>query len=114
MIKERPGELRREMKRIRDSRNKHKEQNREQALKNRRLQDRNQEITFSRDSWKNACQQSREEMEALKKELLEKLRTAEKEAQQERQKAEEAKKLAEQLQCEMEIALQKKIESSNV
>ena len=114
MTKERPGELKREMKRIRDSRNKHKERNREQALKNRRLQDRNQEITCSRDKWKNVYEKSCEKMNSLKKELLEKLRIAEEEAQQERKKAEEAKKLAEQLQYEMDIALQKKTKNLNV
>ena len=108
MIKERPGEIRRELQRVRASRNQHKEKNREQTLKNKRLEDRNQEITLSRDKWKSACKQSREELKALKRELLKKLENAQEETQRERQKAEEAQKQAEELQREMEATLQKK------
>ena len=77
---ERPGEIRRELQRVRASRNQHKEKNREQVL-NKRLQDRKQEITLSRDKWKKAFKQSREELKALKRELLEKLEKAQEEIQ---------------------------------
>jgi len=105
---ERPGEIRRELQRVRASRNQHKEKNREQVLKNKRLQDRKQEITLSRDKWKKAFKQSREELKALKRELLEKLEKAQEEIQQERKKAEEAEKQTEQLQQEIEATLKKK------
>jgi hypothetical protein len=108
MNKERPGEIRRELQRVRTSRNKHKEKVCEQSLKNKRLKDRNQEITLSRNKWKNAYKQSHEELKILKRELIEKLKAAHKETRQECQKVEELQKQSEQLQYEMENLLEKK------
>ena len=95
--KARPGELRQQMNRVRNSRDNLKDINREKAAMNKKLRDRNVELTESRDQWK-----------ARSKELDCQLRTAEEETEHERMRANKERERADKLQAEIETVWGKK------
>ena len=88
--KARPGDLRRQMKRVRKSRDNLKNINREKAAMNKKLKDRSVELAENRDQWK-----------ARSKELDRQLQAAQEETERERMRAN-------RLQAEIEAVWGKK------
>ncbi len=95
--KARPGELRQQMNRMRNSRDNLKNINREKALFNKKLRDRSVELTDSRDHWR-----------ARSKELGQQLRSAQEEAESQRMRADKKHEHASKLQAEIKTMLEKK------
>jgi hypothetical protein len=95
--KARPGELRQQMNRVRNSRDHLKSINREKAVANKKLRDRSVELAESRDQWK-----------ARSKELDRQLQAAQEETERERMRAEKERKRADKLQTESEAVWGKK------
>jgi predicted nuclease with TOPRIM domain len=95
--KARPGDLRQQMNRVRNSRDNLKNINREKAVMNKKLRDRNVELTESRDQWKTRS-----------KELDRQLQTAQEEAERERMRADRELERADRLQAEIEALWGKK------
>ncbi|HNA62596.1 MAG TPA: hypothetical protein PKW79_05935 [Rhabdochlamydiaceae bacterium] len=94
---DRPGDLRQEMNRIRLSRANLKNINREKAATNKRISDRNAELTESRDQWKERS-----------KNLDRQLQTAREETEFERMRADKERERADKLQAEIEEVWGKK------
>lgn len=88
--KARPGDLRQQMNRVRNSRDNLKSINREKAAVNKTLKDRNVELAENRDQWK-----------ARSKELDRQLQAAQEEIERERMRADK-------LQVEIEAVWGKK------
>ena len=95
--KDRPGELRQQMKRIRNSRDNLKNINRGKATMNKKLRDRGVELAENRDQWK-----------ARSKELERQVQTAQEETALERMRADKERERADQLQTEIETVWKKK------
>lgn len=108
MAKERPGELRHKINRLKVSRDTLKAHNREKAQNNKKLRDRNIEITTSRDHWKARCTELDVQIECQKEELEKQIQNAQEDAARQRMRAEEEKKRADALQDEIETVWKKK------
>ncbi len=104
MNKERPGELNQKIKRLQGSRDGLKLKNREKAKQNKKLRDRNVEITENRDQWRNRSK----ELICQKEDLERQVEVAKEETKRERLRADEERKRADKLQTEIEIILKKK------
>ncbi len=104
MNKERPGELNQKIKRLQGSRDGLKLNNREKAKQNKKLRDRNVEITENRDQWRNRSK----ELICQKEDLERQVEVAKEETKRERLRADEERKRADKLQTEIEIILKKK------
>lgn len=98
MERQRPTELNKKIKQLRSSRDNLKDHNRQKSLYNKRLRDRNVEITTSRDHWKMQCS----EHELVQKELRDELKASQAELEQERTRA--------NLECERVKKLESEIE----
>lgn len=96
-MKERPCDLNQKNKRLRDSRDTLKLKNREKSQDNKRLRDRNVEITENRDLWKTRS-----------KELERQLHAAKEETELERIRVKEERERADRLQAELETIWKKK------
>lgn len=96
-MKERPCDLNQKNKRLQDSRDTLKLKNREKSQDNKKLRDRNAEITENRDVWK-----------ARSKEFEHQLYTARKETELERIRLNEERERADRLQAELESIWKKK------
>lgn len=94
---ERPGDLRQEINRVRVSRNHLKDVCREKTAINKKIRDRNVELTEGRDKWKSKS-----------KELEGHLKEAKKETAREQARADQEKERADKLQAEIEMILKKK------
>lgn len=95
--KARPGDLRQQMNRVRDSRDNLKSINREKAAMNKKLRDRNVELAENRDQWK-----------ARSKELDRQLQAVQEETERERMRADKERERADKLQAEIEMVWGKK------
>jgi hypothetical protein len=95
--KARPGDLRQQLTRVRNSRANLKSINREKAVVNKKLRDRNVELAESRDQWKTRS-----------KELDRKLQAAQEETELERMRADKEHKRADKFQAEIEAVRGKK------
>ena len=95
--KARPGDLRQQMSRVRNSRDNLKNINREKAVVNKKLRDRSVELAESRDQWK-----------AHGKELDRQLQAAQEETELERMRADKERERADILQAEIEAVWGKK------
>ena len=95
--KDRPGDLRQEMSRIRQSRNNLKSINREKTAINKKIRDRNVELAENRDHWK-----------ARSKELVCQIQAAQEELERERMRADRERERADKLQAEIEKVWGKK------
>jgi hypothetical protein len=104
MNKNRPTELNKKIKRLRESRDGLKLNNRGKNLINQKLRDRNVEITESRDLWKSR----HKELGRQKEELQLQVQTAREEAERERIRADEERERADKLQAEIETVWGKK------
>ena len=104
MKKARPCDLNQKIKRLQSSRDKLKINNFEKLKKNKKLRDRNVEITESRNQWKkrskDLCRQ--------KEDLEQQLRSAKEEAEQERIRATQECERANKLQSDIEEIWKKK------
>lgn len=104
MNKERPGELNQKIKRLKTSRDELKLNNREKAQRNKKLRDRNVEITENRDRWKAHSKELIHQKEDLERQI----QAAKDETKRERMRADEERKRADRLQAEIEAILKKK------
>lgn len=95
--KARPGELRQQINRVRDSRDNLKSINREKTVMNKKLRDRGAELAESREHWK-----------ARSKELDRNLQAAQEEIERERMRADKERERADTLQSEIEAVWGKK------
>jgi len=95
--KARPGDLRQQMNRVRNSRDNLKNINREKAAINKKLRDRNVELAENRDQWK-----------ARSKELDNQLQAVQEEAERERIRADKECERADKLQTGIEAIWEKK------
>ncbi|MGH7250213.1 MAG: hypothetical protein ACREGC_04510 [Minisyncoccia bacterium] len=95
--KARPGDLRLQMNRVRASRDNLKIHNREKSAINKKIKDRNVELTENRDHWK-----------ARSKELDRQVQTAQEEVERERIRADKERERADKLQAEIEAMWKKK------
>ena len=112
MLKEQPGELNRKLKRMQSSRDNLKECNREKTLQNKRLRDRNVEITDNRDKWKSRCRELEEDLVRQREELRLQIEAVNQAIEQEKIHRDREHERAELLQEEIE-ALKKKLKSLN-
>jgi hypothetical protein len=104
MNKERPGELNQKIKRLKISRDELKLNNREKAQQNKKLRDRNVEITENRDLWKARSK----ELDLQKEDLEQQIQAAKEETERERMRANEERRRADKLQADIESILKKK------
>jgi hypothetical protein len=95
--KARPGDLRQQMNRVKNSRDNLKSINREKAVMNKKLRDRAVELADGRDEWK-----------ARTKELDRQLQAALEEIERERMRADKERERADRLQAEIEAVWGKK------
>jgi len=95
--KSRPCDLRQQMNRMRTSRDNLKNINREKALANKKIRDRNAEFAENRDKWK-----------AHSKELDRQLQAAQEEIERERLRADKECERADKFQSEIETIWEKK------
>lgn len=102
MLKERPGELNRKLKRIQSSRDNLKEDNKEKAEKNKKLRDRNAELTENRDKWKSRCQVIEKALERQKDDFQLQIKAASEAVEEEKKRAEKERERADLLQVEVE------------
>jgi hypothetical protein len=108
MSKERPTELHKKIKRLKESRDGLKLNIREKSLMTQRLRDRNAEIIASRDLWKAHNKELRKEFDRHKEELEQQAQAAREEAERERIRADRERERADNLQVEIEAILGKK------
>jgi hypothetical protein len=108
MNKERPTELHKKIKRLKESRDGLKLNIREKSLKAQRLQDRNAEIIESRDLWRARNKELRKEFASQKEELEQQAQAAREETERERIRADRERERADKLQIEIETILGKK------
>lgn len=107
MLKEKPGEINRKYKRMQASRDNLKETNQEKAQQNKKLRDRNVELTESRDMWKSRSLQLEKTLECQKEELKLQIEIANKTAEEERMRGEKGRERVGQLETELEEAKKK-------
>lgn len=116
---ERPCDLNKKLKRLSDSRENAKENIRNKAKQNKALRDRNVEISENRDQWRARSKELQQELKQQAKTFCERLKRQEKEhakllqnamekADMERNRAEDERKRADELQAALEEALKKK------
>ncbi len=98
MTKNRPTELNKKIKRLRESRDGLKLNNREKNLINQKLRDRTVEIAESRDQWKERHKELNPQKEALEQQV----QVARDETERERMRAEEERERADNLQAEIQ------------
>lgn len=67
--KDRPGNLRQQMNRVRNSRDNLKSINREKAAVNKKLRDRSVELAENRDHWKARCKELDHQLQAAQEEI---------------------------------------------
>lgn len=108
MNKERPTELNKKIKRLRESRDGLKLNNRKKNLINQKLRDRNVEITKSRDLWKSRNKELRKEFARDKEELEQQVQAAQEELERERIRADKERERANKLQNEIKAVWEKK------
>jgi hypothetical protein len=108
MSKERPTELHKKIKRLKESRDGLKLNIREKSLATQRLRDRNAEITESRDLWKAHNKELSKEFARQRKDLKQQAQAAREEAKRERMRAEQERERADRLQIEIEAIWEKK------
>ncbi len=108
MSKERPTELHKKIKRLKESRDGLKASNREKSLKTQRLQDRNAEIIESRDHWRARNKELRKEFARQKEDLEQQAQAAREERERERIRADRERERANKLQIEIEAIRGKK------
>lgn len=104
MKKERPCDQNQKIKRLQKSRDALKLNNREKTQHNKKLRDRNVEITESRDQWKAR----NKELNRQKEELEQQMQAAKEEIERERMRADEERNRANKLQAEIETVWKKK------
>jgi DNA repair exonuclease SbcCD ATPase subunit len=102
MLKERPYELNQKLKRVQASRDDLKSNNREKSLQNKKLRDRNAEITQSRDMWKSRNKELEKALERHKEDLILQIETTNKAIEEERKRTEKERERADFLQAEIE------------
>ncbi len=109
--KERPGDLHKKISRLRESRDGIKQNSLQKTLMNKKLRDRNAEISASRDFWK----ERNRDLTRAQYELEQKLQISQKEveyertrADQERMRADEERDRSEKLKEEIENIRKKK------
>jgi hypothetical protein len=103
-MKERPCDLNQKNKRLQKSRDTLKLKNREKYLDNKKLRDRNVEITENRDEWKAYSKELASQKEGLEQQL----HVSREEIERERIRTKEERERADQLQAELETILKKK------
>jgi hypothetical protein len=108
MNKERPTELNKKIKRLRESRDSLKCNNREKNLLNQKLRDGKAVVAASRDRWKRCSKELRKENNLQKAEFEKQLAGAQEEVLRERMRADREQARAEQLQCEITSIREKK------
>lgn len=102
MLKERPYELNQKLKRVQASRDDLKTTNREKTLQNKKLRDRNVEITQSRDMWKSRNKELEKALENQKEDLARQIEAANKAIEEEKRRTEKERERADLLQVEIE------------
>ena len=107
MLKERPGDLNSKLKRMQSSRDNLKENNREKTLQNKKLRDRNIEITESRDMWRSRSQELKKELESKQEEFAVQIHAANKVIEEEKKRVEKERERADQLLAEIEVIKKK-------
>ena len=108
MSKERPTELHKKIKRLKESRDGLKLNIREKSLTAQRLQDRNAEIIESRDLWRTHNKELRKEFARQKEALEQQAQAAREETERERIRADRERERADKLQIEIEAIWGKK------
>ena len=108
MTRQRPTELNKKINQLTRSRDNLKDLNREKALYNKKLRDRSVEITASRDRWKEQYKEECREHRLVQEELREKLSAFQSELELERSRANLECERAEKLQAELETIREKK------
>ena len=103
-MKQRPCDLNQQLKRSQASRDGLKLNNRKKALVNKKLQDRNVELTENRDHWKTRSK----ELVHQKDELEQQLQAAKEEIERERLRVNTERARADQLQAEIDSIWKKK------
>jgi len=102
MLKERPYELNQKLKRIQASRDNLKANNREKVLQNKKLRDRNVEITESRDMWRSRTKELEKALDDQRRDLTTQIQAANEKIEEEKQRVENEKKQADFLRVEIE------------
>ena len=108
MSKERPTELHKKIKRLKESRDGLKLNVREKSLMTQRLRDRNAEIIESRDLQRSHNKELRKELSRQKEDLEQQAQVAREEAERERIRADRERERADNLQIEIEAVWGKK------
>lgn len=102
MLKETPYQLNQKLKRMQASRDNLKDSNREKMHQNKKLRDRNAEITESREMWKARSKELEKTLVNQREDLEHQIETACKAAENEKRRAENERKRADLLQVEIE------------
>lgn len=108
MSKERPTELHKKIKRLKESRDGLKLNIREKSLMTQRLRDRNAEIIESRDLQRSHNKELRKEFDRQREDLEQQAQAAREEAERERIRADRECERANKLQIEIEAIWGKK------
>lgn len=108
MHMERPTELNKKIKRLRESRDNLKCNNREKNLLNQKLRDGKAVVAASRDRWKHCSKELRKENNRLKTDFEKQLADVQEAVLRERMRADREQARAEQLQCEITSIREKK------
>jgi len=108
MSKERPTELHKKIKRLKESRDGLKLNVREKSLMTQRLRDRNAEIIESRDLQRSRNKELRKEFDRQREDLEQQAQAAREEADRERIRADRECERANKLQIEVEAIWGKK------
>lgn len=108
MGKERPTELNKKIKRLKESRDGLKLSNREKSLMTQRLRDRNAEIIESRDLWRSHHKELSKEFARQKEDFEQQVQSAREKAECERIRADQERERADKLQIEIEAIWEKK------
>jgi sigma54-dependent transcription regulator len=107
MEKERPGDLKKKIKRVVVSRDNLKQRSREKTRVNKTLRDRNAELTESRERWKKETKKLRKYFRSEQEGWEKQLQEAQAEIARERRRAEEERKRADLIKEEIN-AMRKK------
>lgn len=102
MLKETPYALNQKLKRIQASRDNLKKSNREKMLQNKKLRDRQVEITQSRDMWRSRTQELEKAGNVLKQDYEQQLKIAQQQAENEKLRAEKERARAALLAIQIE------------
>ena len=107
MAKDRPTELHKIIKRLKYSRDQLKELSREKTSLNKKLRDRNVELTTNRDYWRDKCSES----EDAQQKLNQTIQACQEEVERERRRVQSKSEHAEQLKLELSALREKKSRS---